>query len=135
MAIRTSGSITYADWRETPAGPEGTYPRLGRASVVNHYAGGIEAASTTCEYALAYTTEKTGTCTGMELLAGRLDGRAGSFVIEQQATFGEDGSVRATFTVVPGSGTGELAGLRGEGEFSYRPGQSPFPYSFDYQLD
>ncbi|MFF4402228.1 DUF3224 domain-containing protein [Streptomyces sp. NPDC001480] len=135
MPTHTTGDISYADWKENPAGPQEPLPRLAHASVTNAFTGGIEAAGTTCEYTIVYTTGKTGTFTGMELLAGRLDGRAGSFVLEERGAFEADGSVRCSFEVVPGSGTGELAGLRGTGTFTYRPGETPFPYSFDYDLD
>ncbi|MEU6549849.1 DUF3224 domain-containing protein [Streptomyces sp. NPDC046915] len=135
MPTHATGHISYADWKENPAGPQEPLPRLAHASVVNAFTGGIEAARTTCEYTIVYTTGKTGTFTGMELLAGRLDGREGSFVLEERGSFEADGSVRCSFEVVPGSGTGELAGLRGTGTFVYRPGETPFPYSFDYDLD
>ncbi|MFF4014482.1 DUF3224 domain-containing protein [Streptomyces sp. NPDC001843] len=134
MPTHTAGHISYANWEERTVSPEGTSPKLTRASVVNAFTGGIEAARTTCEYTIVYVTEKTGTFTGMELLAGRLDGREGSFAVEERGSFEEDGSVLCSFEVVPGSGTGELAGLRGSGTFTYRPGESPFPYSFDYEL-
>jgi hypothetical protein len=134
MPTHTTGHISAADWAESPAGPQETHPRLARASVANTFTGGIEAARTTCDYTIVYGTEKTGTFTGMELLAGRLDGREGSFVVEQRGSFEADGSVRCVFEVVPGTATGELTGLRGSGGFTYRPGETPFPYTFDYDL-
>ncbi|WP_435603301.1 DUF3224 domain-containing protein [Streptomyces sp. bgisy130] len=36
---------------------------------------------------------------------------------------------------MPGSGTGELTGLRGTGSFTTGPGASSFPYTFRYDLD
>ncbi|MFI5687191.1 DUF3224 domain-containing protein [Streptomyces sp. NPDC051636] len=135
MPTHTTGRISYADWQENPAGPQEPLPRLARASVTNTFTGGIEAAPTTCEYTIVYGTEKTGTFTGLELLSGRLDGREGSFVLEERGSFEADGSVRCSFEVVPGTGTGELTGLRGTGTFTYRPGETPFPYSFAYDLD
>ncbi|MCK7622470.1 DUF3224 domain-containing protein [Streptomyces sp. RS10V-4] len=134
MPAQTTGRITYTNWEESKAGPDGTHPRLARACVTNSFAGGIEAAGTTCEYTLVYTGDTTGTFTGLELLAGRQDGRAGSFVIEQHGTFGADGTVRCAFEVVPGTGTGELAGLSGSGTFTHRAGEPSFPYTFDYRL-
>ncbi|MBV6700456.1 DUF3224 domain-containing protein [Kitasatospora aureofaciens] len=134
MPTRTTGYITAADWQERKAGPAETSPRLALASVVNTFTGGIEAADTTCEYVIAYATEKTGTFAGMELLTGTLDGRAGAFVLDERGTFEPDGSVRCTFEVVPGSGTGALTGLTGTGSFVYRPGEPSFPYTFDYEL-
>ncbi|MDT0468705.1 DUF3224 domain-containing protein [Streptomyces gibsoniae] len=134
MPAHITGRITSADWKELPAGPAETTPRLARASVTNTFTGGIEADRTTCEYTIVYGTEKTGGFTGMELLAGRLEGREGSFVVEQRGTFAADGTVHCTFEVVPGTGTGELTGLTGTGAFTYAPGESSFPYTFDYDL-
>ena len=52
----------------------------------------------------------------MQRFSGTLGGRRGSFVL-QGSEIVEHGKIRATWFVVPGSGTGELAGLRGEGGF------------------
>ncbi|MFE1790166.1 DUF3224 domain-containing protein [Streptomyces sp. NPDC059525] len=131
---RTTGLFTFADWQERTISPDGVRPKLAHASVVNSFSGGIDAAGTTCEYTIAYVTEKTGTFTGMELLAGRLDGREGGFAVEERGSFAEDGSVRCEFEVVPGSGTGELTGLRGTGGFVARHGEPSVPYTFDYDL-
>jgi hypothetical protein len=134
MPVQTSGHITFADWQEKTAGSSGAGPRLARASVTNTFSGGIEAADTTCEYTLVYGTAETGTFTGMELLAGRLDGREGAFVVEERGSFHADGTVQCSFEVVPGTGTGELSGLRGTGSFACRHGEPSFPYTFDYEV-
>ncbi|KAA6223686.1 DUF3224 domain-containing protein [Streptomyces albofaciens JCM 4342] len=133
---RLTGHFTYADWQERALGnrPDGTCPRLAHAAVVNAFSGGIEAAGTTCEYTIVYVTGKTGTFTGMELLDGSVDGRRGTFVVEERGSFDERGSVRCAFEVVPGSGTGDLAGLRGTGAFTHEPGQTAVPYTFDYDF-
>ena len=53
-----------------------------------------------------------------ERVQGVLEGRAGTFVIQHGGT--EEGGGVTTFgTIVPGSGTGRLTGLRGEAR--YRP--------------
>jgi hypothetical protein len=132
---RTTGHFTFANWEERPAGPTDTLPRLAHASVTNTFTGGIEATDTTCEYSIAYVTEKTGTYAGMELLTGSLDGREGTFVVEERGHFDPDGTVHCTFEVVAGSGTGELSGLRGSGGFTARHGEASVPYSFEYELD
>ncbi|GAA2235037.1 MULTISPECIES: DUF3224 domain-containing protein [Streptomyces] len=135
-AATTTGNFTFADWRERVIGPaEDATPRLAHASVRNTFTGGIEAAGTTCEYAIVYVTAKTGSFSGMELLTGRVDGREGSFAVEERGWFGEDGTVHCTFEVVPGSGSGELTGLTGEGGFTARHGETAVPYRFAYDLE
>ncbi|MEV5434990.1 DUF3224 domain-containing protein [Streptomyces sp. NPDC052682] len=131
----TDGHFTYADWKEHPVGSADTSPRLAHASVTNTFHGGIEAAATQCEYSIAYVTEKTGSFAGMELITGRVDGRAGSFVLQERGFFDADGTVHCTFEVVAGSGSGELAGLRGSGRFTARQGETEVAYAFRYELD
>ncbi|WP_329565808.1 DUF3224 domain-containing protein [Kitasatospora sp. NBC_01266] len=133
-AISTSGWFTSANWAESPIGPgdPATTPRLARAAVSNNFTGGLTAAGTVCEYTLSYVTERTGVLNGLELITGSLDGRRGSFVIEQRGSFDEDGSVHCSFEVVAGSGTGALTGLRGSGSFRSRQGESAVPYVFGY---
>ncbi|MGH4035723.1 DUF3224 domain-containing protein [Actinomycetota bacterium Odt1-20B] len=129
-----TGTFTFASWDEQPvAGAEGG-ARIAHAAVVNGFTGGIESAATACEYTIAYTTQKTGAFTGYEFLDGSVDGRAGSFVIEQRGTFAEDGTISCAFTVLPGSGSGALAGLSGSGSFTAREGVPTVPYTFDYEL-
>jgi hypothetical protein len=133
---RTTGHFTYANWEEenrTSGGEAG--PTLARATVVNAFSGGIEAEATDCAYSIVYLPGQTGTFTGHELLTGRVDGREGTFVAEQRGTFGADHAVHCTFEVVPGSGTGHLAGLRGSGSFTAKKGESSVHYTFDYELD
>jgi len=74
--------------------------------------------------------------TGYELLAGRVDGREGTFAAEHRGSFGaDDPTVHCTFEVVPGSGTGALTGLHGSGRFTAAPGEASVQYTFEYGLD
>ncbi|MFE1247099.1 DUF3224 domain-containing protein [Streptomyces sp. NPDC058735] len=131
----TTGHFTFADWQERVIAPdEDTIPRLAHATVRNTFTGGIEATATTCEYSIVYVTAETGSFSGMELLTGRLDGREGSFAVEERGRFDEDGTVHCAFEVVPGSGTGQLTGLKGEGAFTARHGEPSVAYRFTYEL-
>ncbi|GAB2896010.1 DUF3224 domain-containing protein [Streptomyces mayteni] len=130
-----AGTFTYRDWQESVvAGDEGG-ARLARATVVNTFSGAIEAAATACAYAITYATGGTGSFTGFERIEGAVDGRSGTFTLREWGTFdGELGRVHCSFEVVAGSGTGELAGLRGTGGFVTEPGRTTFPYSFEHEL-
>ncbi|MCI3153567.1 DUF3224 domain-containing protein [Streptomyces sp. GB4-14] len=130
----TAGHFTFADWKENPVSPEDAFPRLAHATVVNAFSGGIEAEATVCDYTIAYDTAATGTFAGMELVTGQVDGRSGAFVLEERGRFADDGTVHCAFEVVAGSGTGELAGLRGTGGFTYRHGEAKVPYTFAYEV-
>jgi hypothetical protein len=52
----------------------------------------------------------------VQRVEGKLGGRQGTFVL-QGAEIVANGEITATWFVVPGSGTGDLSGLRGEGGF------------------
>jgi hypothetical protein len=56
----------------------------------------------------------------LEHVTGRLDGLAGTFVL-RHAGLVLDGVPALDLRVVPGSGTGELAGLSGEGTIEHTP--------------
>jgi hypothetical protein len=60
--------------------------------------------------------DKSASLVSMQRFRGKLDGRQGSFVLQGSETV-ENGKIKATWFVVPGSGTGDLSGLRGEGGF------------------
>ncbi|PJE97863.1 DUF3224 domain-containing protein [Streptomyces carminius] len=137
MPTHTTGSFTFADWRETVLSAAEDGPRLTTTTVTNHFTGGIEAAGTACAYTTVYTTgnpASAGSFSGHELLTGTVGGRKGSFVLAERGTFDERATVRCVFEVVPGSGTGELAGLRGTGGFTAVHGEPSVPYSFEYEL-
>jgi hypothetical protein len=52
----------------------------------------------------------------VQRFSGKLGGRQGTFVLQGQEMV-ENGKIKATWFVVPGSGTGSLSGLPGEGGF------------------
>jgi Protein of unknown function (DUF3224) len=54
--------------------------------------------------------------TSMQRFRGKLGGRQGTFVL-QGSEIVENGKIKATWFVVPGSATDHLSGLRGEGGF------------------
>jgi len=60
--------------------------------------------------------DRSASMVSMQRFHGKLAGRQGTFVL-QGSEIVESGTIKATWFVVPGSGTGELAGLRGEGGF------------------
>lgn len=52
----------------------------------------------------------------MQRVSGELGGRKGTFVLQGSESV-DNGNIRATWFVIPGSGTGDLSRLRGEGGF------------------
>jgi hypothetical protein len=61
--------------------------------------------------------DKSAHLVSMQRFRGKLGGREGTFVL-QGSEIVENSKIKATWFVVPGSGTGDLSGLRGEGGFA-----------------
>jgi hypothetical protein len=61
--------------------------------------------------------DRSASMVSMQRFCGKLHGRQGTFVL-QGVEMIESGKIKATWFVVPGSGTGDLCGLRGEGGFA-----------------
>jgi hypothetical protein len=68
---------------------------------------------------------------GYEQVSATLAGRSGTFVLEERGEH-TGGVARTEVRVVPDSGTGELAGLRGEG--SYAADAMEYTLTLDYDL-
>jgi Protein of unknown function (DUF3224) len=77
--------------------------------------------------------EADATYTGYERFTGSLGGRPGSFVLRLEGGF-KDGAARTTWTVVEGTGTGDLAGLRGEGGYVANQGEPEVAYELRWRL-
>lgn len=133
MTTPATGTFTYKSWEETPYGEAIGDSKMTRASVTNTFQGDVEGESTQ-EYLMHYLDSGKGTFIGLEQVVGKVGGRSGSFVLEQRGTF-EGETVKATWTVVPGSGSGELAGLRGEGGFVAKSGVKDTPFTLDYAFE
>jgi hypothetical protein len=115
MSSRATGTVKSKSWEEQPfSEPKGGL-KLTRASIVNTFDGDIQGEGT-LEYLMYYRSEQYAGFIGLEQVTGTLDGRTGSFVLEHNGAF-ENGVVRATWRVADGSGTGDLAGLRGDGDY------------------
>ncbi|WP_048876822.1 DUF3224 domain-containing protein [Saccharomonospora saliphila] len=128
------GSSVLRAWDEhIAAGPEDA-PRYAHARATFTYSGAIEGNST-CDYLLYYAGQGHDgdgqSAPGLEFVEGTVDGRNGTFVLRHDVTYGPHG-IEDTFTVVPGSGSGELEGLTGHGRAA--SATETVPYTFDYRL-
>jgi hypothetical protein len=91
--------------------------------------------SATSESLLFYRADGSSSFVTLMRITGALDGRSGSFVLQGHGTY--DGTTaRIESHVIEGSGTGELAGLRGTGESVSTHADYPFmPLTLDYDLE
>jgi hypothetical protein len=117
MTERVRSTFKIEGWDESPYAENEDGGKLSRASVRQSISGDIEGEGSV-EWLMCYRPDKTAEFVGLQRIDGRLAGRSGSFALLQtDGSF--DGTVaRGRLEVVPGSGTGELRGLRGQGEFS-----------------
>lgn len=67
----------------------------------------------------------------IERVTGTLHGRSGSFVFQHAGTMNQ-GAQQLSIRVVPGSGTGQLAGIEGQFKIDIVDGQHR--YQFEYTL-
>jgi hypothetical protein len=91
-------------------------PKLTRASVLYAFEGEI-AGEGRLEYLMAYLPDGSAVFVGYQRFVGSVEGRGGSFIFQHGGRF-EGGVATDTWQVVPGSGTGDLAGIQGKVEFS-----------------
>jgi hypothetical protein len=132
MSKQAKASFEIAGWDEKPYDAIEKERKLTQASVTRTYTGEIQG-DATVEYLMMYREDGSATFVGLERVIGSLSGRSGSFVLQHNGTF-EDGVTKYSFFVVPGSGTRDLAGLRGEGEFASGH-QQHYPVTLNYDFE
>jgi hypothetical protein len=116
MTRRATASFDVTGWDQSPYGDEGDGPTLSRAAVRKTFRGDLvgdsEAELLMCQADPADLAAGAGYI-GSERVTGALQGRTGTFVMQHWGVSGGGGPPKAQGHVVPGSGTGELAGLTG----------------------
>ncbi|MFB7664933.1 DUF3224 domain-containing protein [Kitasatospora sp. NPDC056138] len=115
METSATSVMTWDPWAPQPFGEAEGGPALFRGSVVNHYRGDVDGRGT-LECLISIGTDGTSGFTGLERVEGRIGDRKGSFVLRIEGATAA-GRAEAALTVVPGSGTGELAGVAGGGRY------------------
>jgi Protein of unknown function (DUF3224) len=90
-------------------------PALVEVRLIETFSGDIEGESPVRALQVL-RDDKSASLVSVQRFRGKLGGRHGTFVL-QGSEIVENGKIKATWFVVPGSGTGDLSGLRGEGGF------------------
>ncbi|HLZ08146.1 MAG TPA: DUF3224 domain-containing protein [Chloroflexota bacterium] len=112
MPSQASAKFEIKSWKEKTYDEKAGRPKLTRASVKSAYTGDLVGKGT-LEYLMSYHGDNA-SYVSLERVVGRLGGHKGSFVLQGQGTF-ENNTAKSTVSVVPGSGTGDLANLTGKG--------------------
>jgi len=122
---KATGTFTIKSWDEQPFAEVEGAPKLTQARVTTTYGGDLDGEGTST-LVMAYDGDDA-SYAGYERVVGSLGGRSGSFVLRLAGGF-EQGAARTDWTVVEGSGTGELAGLQGEGGYVAKQGEPEVTY-------
>ena len=133
MAETVETKLKIVSWDERPYRELDDGRKFTRAEVALEGTGdGIESA--TFEALMFYGVDGTSSYVTLMQITGRIGGRSGGFVLRGEGTY--DGrTASGTSSVVPGSGTGELAGISGTmASSSTREDYPNMPLTFTYDL-
>ena len=103
----------------------------GRLTLEKVFAGGLAGESKGQMLSAFGTVKGSGAYVAIETFTGTLDGRTGSFALMHSGTM-RGGTPVLSVSVIPDSGTGELAGL--SGTMTIDPTGGEHRYTFDYTL-
>ena len=132
MKQTANARFAITSWDEKPYSEGQGLPRLTRAAVKKTFTGDIEGEGHV-EYLMMYRPDGSATFVGLERVTGRVAGKSGSFVLQRIGAF-EGGQAKESYSVIPGSGTGELRALRGDGTSSVGHGME-HPFTLRYELE
>jgi len=121
------GTFTVDVHPLSPAPAEG----IGRFSINKTIHGDLEATSIGEMFTGGDPKKGLAGYVAIEVVTGTLGGKSGSFALQHFATMDGNGH-KMQVIVVPGSGTGELAGV--EGTFTIRIENREHFYDFEYAL-
>jgi hypothetical protein len=127
-----TGEFEVTSWNEEPYAQREGERKLTRASVTQTLSGGLTGTGEV-EWLMSYQEDGTARFVGLQQLDGAIEGREGSVVVDTIGDFDGKEAV-GTWTVVPGSGTGEWAGMRGDGRFRAPMGPKA-SFTLDYSFE
>ena len=132
MTTHATGRFEVKSWDEKTYADLGNESKLTRASVTQSFHGDIEGEGSV-EFLMMYPDASSAYFVGLQRVIGTLDGRTGTFVLQTNGTYAE-GRASADWFVIPGSATGELTGLHGNGGFPPHPGRV-VQFTLDYAFE
>ncbi|WP_067501218.1 DUF3224 domain-containing protein [Actinoplanes sp. TFC3] len=133
--MRATGTFAVADFTAAPVpAPEiKTGLPVGVATMRKTFTGEVDGRSETLFTAAFDPASGTGTYVAMESFEGSIAGRAGTFNFVHSATTTGDDRQAEFLAIVPASGTGDLAGIRGAGGLTVDQ-EGTHRIWFDYEL-
>jgi hypothetical protein len=131
MTIHASGTFEVKLNPQKPDNKEAESANLGRMSIDKQFHGDLEATSKGEMLSAVTDVQGSAGYVAIERVSGALHGRSGTFVLQHSGTMTR-GVPQMSVTVVPDSGTGQLAGLAGRMTIKIAAGKHF--YEFDYTL-
>jgi hypothetical protein len=128
MTARASGTFEV---KLSPQEDKGGDPTLGRMSLDKQFHGDLEATSKGQMLTAGTAVQGSAGYVAIERVSGTLKGRSGTFALQHSGTMTR-GTPQLTITVVPDSGTGQLAGLAGRMTINIADGKHS--YELEYTL-
>jgi hypothetical protein len=134
IPVRTHASAIITVHKYEPVAYEepAEGPVLSRIHVQESFTGDISGEGMV-EFLQAARADGSASFVGIERVTGSVGGRTGTFVLQDAGTV-QGNVVSGDWFVIPGSGTGQLAGLRGEGGFRANLGEGAQVH-LDYWFD
>lgn len=115
MPMTATAEFQVTNWKEDALLEADGGPKVTRASVTMAFEGDLEGDGAV-EWLMSYDESSKARFVGMERVVGKVGDRSGTFVLQHIGAFDGE-TATAELLVVPGTGTGELEGLTGEGTF------------------
>jgi hypothetical protein len=130
--MRISATGTF-EVKITPQAPDGTSEEssVGRMLIDKQFHGHLEAVSKGQMLAVRTGVEGSAGYVAIERVSGALNGKTGTFALQHSGTMTR-GVPELSVTVIPDSGTGELAEISGSMTIENAAGKHS--YRFDYLL-
>ncbi|HEX5872925.1 MAG TPA: DUF3224 domain-containing protein [Longimicrobium sp.] len=126
-AVTTTATGTF----EVQLAPQETAATLGRLSIDKQFHGDLEGTSKGEMLAAQGGVPGSAGYVAIEQFTGTLNGRTGTFYLQHSGTM-DRGSPSLSITVVPDTGTGDLAGITGTMNIIIEVGRHS--YVFEYTL-
>jgi Protein of unknown function (DUF3224) len=130
MALHASGTFEVKLLPQSLADPAAD-PTLGRMTIDKTFSGDLQGSSKGEMLTAGSPVKGSAGYVAIERVSGTLQGRSGAFVLQHNGTM-HRGAFQLAVTVVPDSGTGDLAGLAGT--FDVKIAEGKHFYTLDYVL-
>ena len=120
-------------WDENPYAEFESGAKLTKAKVTQAYEGDLVGEGAV-EFLMSHGSDGTASFVGLELVTGKLVGKVGTFIIQHVGTFGSSGAL-SDWTILPGSGTGELVGIKGKGSYAATGKNVEMPFTYEIETE